>query len=62
MKLRDLWGTIAENGRSFSLYHEKYFFTQNRLHKKMQKGYDDAMQGRVKPIDQAFADIKKRFA
>ena len=29
---------------------------------KMQKGYDDAMQGRVKPIDQAFADIKKRFA
>ena len=29
---------------------------------KMQKGYDDAMQDRVKPIDQAFADIKKRFA
>ena len=29
---------------------------------KMQKGYDEAMQGRVKPIDQAFADIKKRFA
>ncbi len=28
---------------------------------KMQKGYDDAMQGRVKPIEQAFSDIKKRF-
>jgi hypothetical protein len=29
---------------------------------KMQKGYEDAMEGRCKPIDQAFADIKRRFA
>ncbi|MBO4507507.1 MAG: hypothetical protein J5747_02600 [Spirochaetaceae bacterium] len=29
---------------------------------KMQKGYEDAMEGRCKPVDQAFADIKKRFA
>ena len=28
---------------------------------KIQKGYDDAIQGRVKSIDQAFSDIKKRF-
>lgn len=28
---------------------------------KMQKGYNDAIQGRVKTVDQAFADIKKRF-
>ena len=29
---------------------------------KMQKGYEDAMAGRCKPVDQAFADIKRRFA
>ena len=29
---------------------------------KMQKGYEDAMEGRCKPVDLAFADIKKRFA
>ncbi|MBR1640239.1 MAG: hypothetical protein IJ688_12710 [Treponema sp.] len=29
---------------------------------KMQQGYDDAINGRVKPIDEAFADIRKRFA
>jgi len=29
---------------------------------KMQKGYEDAMEGRCKPVDQAFSDIKKRFA
>ena len=27
------------------------------LNAKMQKGYDDAMQDRVKPIDQAFARL-----
>ncbi|MGN0740507.1 MAG: hypothetical protein ACI4LX_10090 [Treponema sp.] len=29
---------------------------------KMQKGYEDAIAGRCKPVDQAFADIKRRFA
>ncbi len=29
---------------------------------KMQKDYEDAIQGRVKPVNQAFTDIKKRFA
>ena len=28
----------------------------------MQKGYKDAMKGRCKPINQAFADIQKRFS
>ncbi len=36
--------------------------SEEEFNAKMQKGYDDAMQGRVKPLDQAFADIKKRFA
>ena len=29
---------------------------------KMQKGYDDMMQGKVKPLKEAVSDIKKRFA
>ena len=39
------------------------FFTESEkiFNDKMQKGYNDAMQGRVKPIEQAFSDIKKRF-
>ena len=32
------------------------------FNEKMQKGYEDAVDGRVKPLDQAFADIKRRFA
>ena len=28
---------------------------------KMQKGYEDALAGRCKPVDQAFANIKNRF-
>ena len=36
--------------------------TEEIFNAKMQKGYDDAIQGRTKPLDQAFADIKKRFA
>lgn len=36
--------------------------TEDVFNAKMQKGYEDALEGRVKPIEQAFADIKKRFA
>lgn len=36
--------------------------TEDVFNTKMQKGYEDALEGRVKPIEQAFADIKKRFA
>lgn len=31
------------------------------FNEKMQKGYEDAIHGRVKSIEQAFSDIKKRF-
>ena len=27
----------------------------------MQKGYDDIVQGRVQPLKEAFADIRRRF-
>ncbi len=36
--------------------------TEEEFNKKMQKGYDDKAQGRVKPLKEAFSDIKKRFA
>ncbi len=29
---------------------------------KMQKGYDDMLHGRTKPLKETFADIKRRFA
>lgn len=29
---------------------------------KMERGYADAMEGRVKPLDKAFSDLNKRFA
>lgn len=29
---------------------------------KMERGYTDAMEGRVKPLDEVFADLNKRFA
>lgn len=32
------------------------------FNEKMQKGYDDMVQGRVKPLEEAFSDVKKRFA
>lgn len=36
--------------------------TEEDFNSKMQKGYDDMVQGRVKPLKEAFSDIKKRFA
>ena len=36
--------------------------SEEDFNSKMQKVYEDTMEGRCKPIDQAFADIKKRFA
>ena len=35
--------------------------SEEEFYAKMQKGYGDAMEGRCKPIGQAFADIKRRF-
>lgn len=29
---------------------------------KMERGYADAVEGRVKPLDEVFADLNKRFA
>ena len=29
---------------------------------KMQKGFDDMKNGRVTPLDEAFSEIKRRFA
>lgn len=29
---------------------------------KMQKGFDDMKNGRLTPLDEAFAEIKRRFA
>ena len=29
---------------------------------KMERGYADAMEGRVKPLDEVFSELKKQFA
>ena len=29
---------------------------------KMERGYADAVESRVKPLDEVFADLNKRFA
>ena len=36
--------------------------TEEDFNSKMQKGYDDMVQGREKSLKEAFSDIKKRFA
>ena len=36
--------------------------SENEFNAKMLKGYDDMVQGRVKPLKDAFSDIKRRFA
>ena len=36
--------------------------TDEQFNSDMQKGLDDIKAGRVKPVDEAFADIRKRFA
>lgn len=36
--------------------------TDEECNSKMQKGYDDMIQGKVKPLKEAVSDIKKRFA
>ena len=40
--------TLAESEEEFSI--------------KMQKGFDDMKNGRVTPLDEAFSEIKRRFA
>lgn len=57
----------AENYLDFLLYQyglrkmNSLSESEEVFNAKMQKGYDDAIQGHVKPVNQAFADIKKRF-
>ena len=29
---------------------------------KMERGYADALEGRVKPLDEVFSDLEKRFS
>ena len=41
---------------------ESLIKTDEQFNRDMQKGLDDIKAGRVKPVDEAFADIKKRFA
>lgn len=36
--------------------------SEEKLSANMQKGYDDIVQGRVQPLKETFADIKRRFA
>ena len=36
--------------------------TDEEFNRDMQNGLDDIKAGRVKPLDEAFADIRKRFA
>ncbi len=36
--------------------------SDEEFNEKMKKGYDDMVQGRVKPLEEAFSDVKKRFA
>ncbi len=35
--------------------------SEEEFNANMQKGYDDIVQGRVKPLKQAFTDIKRRL-
>ena len=44
-----------------SLY-EKLSESDVEFSAKMQNGFDDLRNGRVTPLDEAFAEIKKRFA
>lgn len=32
------------------------------FNQKMQRGYSDAIEGRGRPLDEVFADLKKQFA
>ena len=43
-----------------SLY-EKLSESDDEFSAKMQNGFDDLRNGRVTPLDEAFAEIKKRF-
>ena len=36
--------------------------TDEEFDAKMQKGYDDMLAGRVKPLNKAFTDIRRRFS
>ena len=36
--------------------------TDEEFDAKMQKGYDDMVSGRVKPLRDAFTDIRRRFS
>ena len=35
--------------------------SEEEFNANMQKGYDDIVQGRVQPLKEAFADIKRRL-
>lgn len=36
--------------------------SESEFSAKMQKGYDDMVQGRVKPLNEAFSSVKRRVA
>lgn len=36
--------------------------TDEEFNAKMQKGYDDMVSGRVKPLRDAFTDIRRRYS
>ncbi|MBR6200909.1 MAG: hypothetical protein IKQ61_11695 [Spirochaetales bacterium] len=36
--------------------------TDEEFNAKMQNGYDDMLAGRVKPLNKAFTDIRRRFS
>ncbi len=36
--------------------------TEEEFNANMQKGFEDAKAGRVQPLDEAFAEIRKQFA
>lgn len=35
--------------------------SEESLHKELEKGYQDMLEGKTKPVDEAFAEIRKDF-
>jgi hypothetical protein len=35
--------------------------TKAELHAELEKGYQDCVEGKVQPVDEAFAEIRKEY-
>jgi DNA-damage-inducible protein J len=57
---------ILQNGIPFDLKlptppNDISKMTKAELHAELEKGYQDCLEGRVQPIDEAFAEIRKEL-